>query len=128
MPRLLAAVLIVGLVPAWAPAEEPKPAGQPKQLQPKAAPAGEVFEGDPGAGENLVVNGDFETGDVTPTGWQTVDGLSSFWVDDPDGRNGKVLKFDTDVLQTQGYEWWAKIHAGASPTDAPGKLPTVEPK
>ena len=33
----------------------------------------------------------------TPTGWQTVDGLSSFWVKDDDPKHGKVIKFDTDV-------------------------------
>jgi hypothetical protein len=77
---------------------------------------------------NLLPNGDFEAGDVTPTGWQTVDGLSSFWVDDADPAHGKVIKFDTDVLQSQAYEWWTKIAAGASPKDAPQKRPTVEPK
>ena len=46
---------------------------------------------------NLVANGDFEAGDATPSGWQTIDGLSSFWVKDADPKHGKVLKFDTDV-------------------------------
>src|SRR5438874_747691 len=37
------------------------------------------------AGEkNLVANGDFEKGMGTPVGWQTVDGLTSFWVKDED--------------------------------------------
>src|SRR5262249_32486442 len=78
--------------------------------------------------KNLIPNGDFEEGDVTPKGWQTVDGLSSFWVKDDDPRHGKVIKFDTDVLQSQGYEWWAKIAKGSSSKDAPKKLPTQEPK
>jgi len=79
-------------------------------------------------GENLVPNGEFEAGKNTPDGWQTIDGLSSFWVDDPDPAHGKVIKLDTDVLQSQGYEWWAKIVKGADPKQAPAKLPTVEPK
>ena len=80
------------------------------------------------AARNLVPNGDFEAGTVSPTGWQSVDGLSAFWVEDDDPAHGKVLKFDTDVLQSQAYEWWVKIADGAAPKDAPKKLPTVEPK
>ena len=94
-----------------------------------AARAAEPDQNTPQAeAKNLVVNGDFEQGEITPSGWQTIDGLSSFWVDDPDPKHGKVLKFDTDVLQSQAYEWWGKIIDGASPHDAPKKLPTVEPK
>jgi hypothetical protein len=70
---------------------------------------------------NLLRNGDFEAGDGTPAGWQTVDGLSSFWVRDDDPAHGKVIQFDTDVLQSQAYDWWVKIARGASPKDAPGK-------
>jgi hypothetical protein len=81
----------------------------------------------PGA-KNLVPNGDFEAGTDSPTGWQKVDGLTTFWVKDPDGKRGKVLKFDTDVLQSQGYEWWVKVAKDAKAKDAPKKLPTVEPK
>jgi hypothetical protein len=77
---------------------------------------------------NLVPNGDFEAGDGTPTGWQTVDGLTTFWIKDDDPKHGKVIKFDTDVYQSQGYEWWAKIAQGASPKDAPKKTPTVGDK
>jgi hypothetical protein len=98
-------------------------------VEPKAVGPGEVA--DPAtipAGENLVANSDFEQGEGTPAGWQTIDGLSSFWVDDPDGTRGKVLKLDTDVLQSQAYEWWTRLIAGAAPADAPQKLPTVEPK
>ena len=82
---------------------------------------------DPNA-PNLIPNGDFEKGDLTPSGWQTVDGLTAFYVKDDDPKRGKVIKFDTDVLQSQGYEWWSKIASGASPKDAPKKTPTVEPK
>jgi hypothetical protein len=77
---------------------------------------------------NLVPNGDFEAGDVTPKGWQTVDGLSSFWVKDDDPKHGKVIKLDTDVYQSQGYDWWMKIAKGGSPKDAPKKTPTVGEK
>jgi hypothetical protein len=77
---------------------------------------------------NLLPNGDFESGDESPAAWQTIDGLSSFWVDDDDPKRGKVMKFDTDVLQSQAYKWWDQIVAGAKATDAPSKLPTVEPK
>ena len=78
--------------------------------------------------ENLLPNGDFENGNVTPDNWQTIDGLSTFWVPDPDGERGMVLKVDTDVMQSQAYGWWVKLAAGASPLDAPAKQPTVEPK
>lgn len=78
--------------------------------------------------QNLLPNGDFERGEDTPTAWQTIDGLTSFWVEDPDPKHGKVMKFDTDVLQSQAYQWWGKIVDGASPAVAPKKQPTVEPK
>ena len=77
---------------------------------------------------NLVPNGDFEDGDGAPKGWQTIDGLTTFWIKDDDPKRGKVIKFDTDVLQSQGYDWWVKIAGGAKPKDAPKKLPTTEPK
>jgi hypothetical protein len=93
-------------------------ATKPDEKKPAATPAS----------KNLIPNGDFETGKDTPDNWQTVDGLTTFWVKDPDPAHGKVIKFDTDVLQSQGYDWWVKIAKGASPKDAPKKLPTVEPK
>lgn len=77
---------------------------------------------------NLLPNGDFESGTDSPDGWQRIDGLSSFWIDDPAGKRGKIIKFDSDVTQAQAYQWWAKIAEGASPNDAPAKQPTVEPK
>jgi len=80
------------------------------------------------AGTNVVVNGDFEKGEITPTGWQSVENMCAYWVKDADPKRGKVIKFDTDVLQLQAYDWWVKIHGGAKPSDAPKKLPTVEPK
>ena len=78
--------------------------------------------------KNLIVNGNFEAGEETPVGWQPVDGLSSFWVEDPDPAHGRVLKFDTDVLQSQAYYWWKQVAAGAVARNAPRRQPTVEPK
>lgn len=78
-------------------------------------------------GKNLVPNGDFEEGDLTPKGWQTVDGLSTFYVKDPDSKRGKVIKMDTDVTQDQAYKWWLQIFKGASPKDGPKKIPSLDP-
>ncbi len=80
------------------------------------------------AKENLIPNGDFEEGEITPAGWQSIDNLSAFWVRDEDPARGKVLKFETDILQSQAYAWWKEIAAGGSPETAPARLPTVEPK
>src|SRR5437764_15301044 len=81
-----------------------------------------------GAGKNLLVNGDFEEGDTSPAGWQTIDGLCTFWVKDSDPAHGKVLKFDTDIQQSQAYAGWLKIVQGkAVDKDAHRKLPTAEP-
>jgi hypothetical protein len=113
-----------------------------------AAPPAKKF--DPKVdGKNLIPNGDFEEGDESPTHWQTVDGLTSFYVKDADPKHGKCIKFDTDVQQGQAYEWWVKFAKAEmmsatlrhfhqdnwarcikapSPKDAPKKLPTVEPK
>lgn len=81
----------------------------------------------PPAGKNLLPNGDFEAGDDMPKHWQTIDGLTTFWVKDDDPKRGKVLKIDTDVLQSQGYEWWVKITKGAKAKDAPKKEPSKDP-
>ena len=112
-------------------------AAEPKKADPKKD------------GPNLVRNGDFEEGTDTPAGWQTLDGLTTFWVKDPDPKRGKCVKIDTDVLQSQGYEWWARFARAEGlreslkvwgypwwgdlipqprAKDAPKKLPTVEPK
>lgn len=82
----------------------------------------------PATDGNLLPNGNFDSGKVTPMAWQTVDGLSSFWVKDADPARGRVLKFDSDVLQSQAYNWWLKIDDGASPLKAPRKVPTTPPK
>jgi len=122
LARIAAVLLSAAMVVS---AADPKPPLRP--AAPK--PGEEIPKGflKPGA-KNLIPNGDFEAGGLTPTGWQSVDGLSTFWVRDADPAHGKVIKFDTDVLQTQAYDWWVKIASGGSPADAPAKLPTVEPK
>ena len=75
--------------------------------------------------ENLLPNGNFDVGEITPKHWQTIDGLSTLWVADADPKRGKVLKFDTDVQQAQAYVWWKNISDGTSPLGAPKKLPTI---
>jgi hypothetical protein len=57
-----------------------------------------------------------------------VDGLTAFYVKDEDPKHNKCIKFDTDVYQKEGYDWWTKIRKGASPKDAPKKTPTVGDK
>lgn len=98
--------------------------------KPVAPKPGEVYKPTPADADavNLIPNGDFEAGEITPEGWQSIDNLSAFWVEDSDPAHGKVLKFDTDILQTQAYPWWKEIAGGASPKNAPARLPTVEPK
>jgi hypothetical protein len=112
VPRALYATLFLALVTA--------PAGGFSQT-------GQVKHSSVPGTQNLVPNGDFEAGQQTPDGWQVIDGLSTFWVKD-DAAHGKVLKLDSDVLQSQAYEWWAKVLKGARAADAPAKRPTVEPK
>lgn len=87
----------------------------------------------PADAKNLLTNGDFETPDTSgqsPQGWQQVDGLVWKWIKDPDDeKRGNILSIDTDVNQSQAYDWWAKyfVHH-ALLTDAPAKQPTVPPQ
>jgi hypothetical protein len=105
--------LVIGLA-ATAQPDKPKAEAKPKEVA---------------GARNLIPNGDFEAGKDTPDKWQIVDGLTSFWVKDDDPKHGKVIKFDTDVYQDQGYEWWVKIARGqATARDAPKKKPTVGDK
>lgn len=69
---------------------------------------------------NLVANGDFEKGGKHPANWQKPDGLSSFWVDDPK-REGKSMKFDTDVLVQEFRKRSDQMKAKAPP---PARLKT----
>jgi hypothetical protein len=93
-----------------------------------AAPADKAKPAENKEAKNLCPNGDFEKGKDSPDHWQKVDGLTTFWVDDPDKKRGKLIKFDTDVLQSQAYDWWVKIAKGAKAKDAPKKQPTTPPK
>lgn len=105
-----------------------KPPGKAKAAEAKSADtkAAEAKPAKPT--DNLLLNGHFESGKVTPAHWQTIDGLSTFWVKTTDPRRGRVLRFDTDVLQSQAYNWWVRIADGASPLKAPSKTPTTPPK
>lgn len=120
-----AAALALVVVAAWA---DPKSADKKPPLGVRGVEPQAEGKAAAKDAKNLIPNGDFEAGELTPTGWQTVDGLCSFWVKDSDPKHGKVLKFDTDVYQSQGYEWWVKIAKGASPKNAPKKIPTVGDK
>jgi len=54
-------------------------------------------------GKSLVMNGGFEHGQKTPANWQPIKEHMS-WVEDPDGKSGKVVKFDMprDIAATYG--------------------------
>jgi hypothetical protein len=126
--RHLCIGLALALVAAVAMAQPPGKKGPKPPSKEEAQANAQPPKIKPGA-KNLIPNGDFEEGDLSPKGWQTIDGLSTFWVKDKDPARGKVLKFDTDILQSQAYEWWPKIALGkATAKNAPKKLPTVEPK
>lgn len=77
-------------------------------------------------GENLVANGDFEKGDVSPEGWDRVDGLCSFW--DSDAEHGRFVRMDSDVYLAEWQAWRGRFNAGAPASDAPSKTPTSGPK
>ncbi len=81
---------------------------------------GEVPEPDV-LGPLLNKNPGFEEGTgEKPVGWGRIDGLCTFWVDDPTGAGrGKVIKMDTRMVQSQADEWWKKWRAGAPASDAP---------
>jgi hypothetical protein len=123
--NVLAMVATLGAV-LWA--DEPETPPLAAKADTKAPASQQAPQEVPAGTANLLPNGDFEQGDDSPKAWQKVDGLTSFWVDDADPQHGKFVKFDTDVRQSQAYEWWEKIVAGASAREAPAKLPTVEPK
>ncbi len=119
---LLPLALLVTVAWADEPAAESKDKAEPKA---KSKAAAKPYISPDG---NLLPNGDFNSGKITPLHWQTIDGLSSFWVKDADPRRGRVLKFDSDVLQSQAYNWWLKVDDGASPLKAPLKMLTTAPK
>jgi len=78
-------------------------------------------------GPNIIPNGDFEKADAKGqlANWELIDGLSTFWVDEP-GR-GKILRTETDIPWGMWEDWRAKIRQGARPADAPIKPPFKPP-
>jgi hypothetical protein len=91
-----------------------------------------------GPAELRVLNGDFEAELIleggrkgSPTGWDRVDGLTTFWVEDPfpgpDGRvPGRVIKMDSDVLES---EWLKRRQEIAEDPDSkPWTKTLVDPK
>lgn len=77
------------------------------------------------AGRNLVPNGDFERGKDHPANWDLVDGLCTFWVEDP-VRGGMCLKCDSDVLASE-YRARQKEIKQANPPPARKKTPVKPP-
>ena len=73
---------------------------------------------------NLVPNGGFEKGKVTPESWERLDGLTTFW---SESDFGKCLMMDTNVLLSQYEEWRKAFDLGASAAKAPKKLPPRPP-
>ncbi|MBN1345263.1 MAG: hypothetical protein JXQ73_21400 [Phycisphaerae bacterium] len=75
----------------------------------------------PVLGPMLSKNPGFEEGSgEKPIGWERIDGLCTFWIDDPTGvARGKVIKMDTRMLQSQADAWWKKWRAGAPASQAP---------
>ncbi|MFH0962593.1 MAG: hypothetical protein V2A58_01130 [Planctomycetota bacterium] len=79
-------------------------------------------------GENLVLNGDFEAGPANagPDHWQRIDNLTTFAKNE--GKSGRGLVIDSDVLLSQWKDWRSALDAGTNLADAPAKVPTKEPK
>jgi len=75
---------------------------------------------------NLLPNGDFEQGDLTPLHWERINNLTTFY--DTAGHPGKCLLVDTDVLESQVLDWQKALAQGADFRRAPRKMPTKPPK
>ena len=121
-----AALLIGGLAAANLSLLYSQDVKNPKKPMPKAVvvPPNNIKPPKLVTGKNLLANGDFEEGDDTPKGWQKVDNLTSFYVKDTDPKHGKCIKFDSDVLQSQAYDWWYQLHRkGKTLKDMPAKKP-----
>lgn len=73
-------------------------------------------------GPNLVKNGNFEKGQHSPVHWERIDGLVSFWVEEP-APFGKCILFDTDVYLNEWLAWQHELKAGTA-RPAPKKTPT----
>lgn len=119
--HLVFAHLVLGATPADHQAPEP---GTP--IDSARAPAVD----DPA---NLLPNGDFRTpadNGEHPAHWQAIDNLSIFWEPDAgDVERGRVIRFNTDVNQSQAYEWWVQRFVHNAPlSDAPEREPTTPPR
>jgi len=80
-------------------------------------------------GPMISQNPEFEDGSgERPTGWDRIDGLCSFWIDDPTGGGrGKVIKMDTRMVQSQADDWWRKWRDGAPASAAPKPIFAAPP-
>jgi len=83
--------------------------------------------------KSVLANGDFEAGaDGAPAGWQTMncksplDSLTTFW--GQEGKPGRCLLVNTDVLETQALEWRQAIAQGADWRKPPARKETTPPK
>ena len=77
-------------------------------------------------GTNLVPNGRLGQGKgFQPHGWDSADGLCSFWI--AEGKKNHYLLFDTDVSQNQAWDWWKALKNGAKPENAPQPIRTHPP-
>lgn len=97
--------------------------GRRKKPAPEATP--EADANVPTTGPNRAPNGGFEKGVQHPTGWDRLDGLTTFRIPGP---TGKCLKIDTDVYHDEWVAWRKAWKAGAEPESAPAKTPTSGPK
>ena len=93
--------------------------------------------------KNLCINGNFEKSkksqvkdEVVPVGWrqkarfgwQQLDGLTAFYTEvKRNGKKAKVLKIDTDVLETEFHARTKKLQAGTKEA-APLKTPVPQNK
>ena len=111
--RRLALVALASVLPVLVRAEEPPPVVQHE------------------VGVNLVVNPSFEKPKpgqkYRPLGWEEPDELTSFWDKQP-GR-GRVLRLDTDVLQSEHDRRLEEMKIPRADRPKPRrKAPTVDPK
>jgi hypothetical protein len=62
--------------------------------------------------KNLIMNGDFEVGQKAPANWEPLKEHMS-WVDSPEGKQGKCVKFDMpeDVAATYGMLLYSQSYA-----------------
>ncbi len=76
------------------------------------------------AAVNLLPNGDFSNGALTPEHWERADGLVTFW--EKDFQRGRVAKLDSRIESKQAAEWaktFKKNPAAAPPKPILAKPP-----